>query len=341
MANPVVALLYGLLLIALVALVVWPDKGLLARWRKMSRSSRRELIEDALKHLYDFEYRKRLATNQSLSGALSISGNRTVQLLHRLQHLGLVMYEGENIALTDEGRSYALRVIRVHRLWERYLADETGVAETDWHQQAERQEHVLTPPEAEALSVQMGDPRFDPHGDPIPTAAGELPRPKGKPLTSLSPGDVAEIVHVEDEPDIIYAQIVALGLSPGTRIRLLGLTTDSVRLEVEGAEHVLAPIVAANVTVVHLAPGLAPKGPAESLASLQPGEEGVVLGISRSCRAMQRRRLMDLGVVPGTRILAEMRSASGDPTAYRIRGATVALRRQQASMIHIERKSNQ
>jgi Fe2+ transport system protein FeoA len=53
---------------------------------------------------------------------------------------------------------------------------------------------------------------------------------------------------------------------------------------------------------------------------------------------MQRRRLMDLGVVPGTEIAVEMRSATGDPTAYLIRGASIALRKKQASQIQIERQ---
>jgi DtxR family Mn-dependent transcriptional regulator len=338
MAEPVTALIYGTILLVLAALIIWPDKGLMARWRRFRRSSRRELIEDALKHLYHCEYRNQRATTESLAGALSVSGDTAVQLIHRLQHLGLVAYEGEGVVLSDEGRSYALRIIRVHRLWERYLADETGVAETAWHQEAERQEHYLSEPQVDALSAQMGNPRFDPHGDPIPTAAGELPRPKGVALTALRSGELAEVIHVEDEPDIIYAQIVAIGLHPGTRIRVLAVTNESIHFEADGIENVLAPVAAANITVVRMAPGSVPEGPFDSLASLKPGEAGTVLGISRSCRGMQRRRLMDLGVVPGTTIMAEMVSASGDPTAYRVRGASVALRSQQARMVQIRRK---
>jgi Fe2+ transport system protein FeoA len=47
---------------------------------------------------------------------------------------------------------------------------------------------------------------------------------------------------------------------------------------------------------------------------------------------------MDLGIVPGTLIESEMRSAAGDPTAYRVRGASIALRRKQAGQIHIRRE---
>jgi len=61
-----------------------------------------------------------------------------------------------------------------------------------------------------------------------------------------------------------------------------------------------------------------------------------VRAITSRCQGAQRRRLLDLGVVPGTRIVAELDSASGDPIAYRIRGALIALRRQQAEWIEIE-----
>jgi DtxR family Mn-dependent transcriptional regulator len=60
-----------------------------------------------------------------------------------------------------------------------------------------------------------------------------------------------------------------------------------------------------------------------------------VLGISKALRGQQRRRLMDLGVVPGTEIIAEMRSASGDPTAYQIKGASIALRKELADRIYL------
>ena len=73
----------------------------------------------------------------------------------------------------------------------------------------------------------------------------------------------------------------------------------------------------------------------ESLADLEPGRKAQIVSISRACRGTERRRLMDLGILPGTLVEAEVTSPGGDPTAYRIRGALIALRRQQAHYIHI------
>lgn len=70
-----------------------------------------------------------------------------------------------------------------------------------------------------------------------------------------------------------------------------------------------------------------------TLAELAPGQTGIVQALHSP--GLERRRLMDLGLVPGTAITAELRSPLGDPVAYRVRGALVALRREQAQRIAI------
>ena len=335
MADPLTTLFVAVISLAALGFILWPEVGVVARWQRAKRNTRRIQIEDALKHLYDCESRRLTSTRQSIAGALSISEDKAANLLVRLEGMGLLRSHGEGFVLTDDGRSYALRIIRVHRLWERYLADETGVQETAWHPEAERQEHRMTPDEANSLAEYMGNPQFDPHGDPIPSAVGEIPAPKGQSLVQLPEGSVGQIVHIEDEPRTMYAQLVAEGLYPGMQVQMFKSSAERVRFAANGEERVLAPLFARNVTVVSL--------PAEeksegflTLATLRLGKRAVVLGISGTCRGHQRRRLMDLGVVPGTLIKAEMKSASGDPTAYQIRGAMVALRKKQAEQIYVE-----
>lgn len=76
--------------------------------------------------------------------------------------------------------------------------------------------------------------------------------------------------------------------------------------------------------------------PDSRLSSLGLGQQATVVDISPACRGAERRRLLDLGVVPGTVIRAELVSTSGDPVAYRIRGAMIALRNAQADLIHVK-----
>ena len=139
-------------------------------------------------------------------------------------------------------------------------------------------------------------------------------------------------------PADVYAQLVAEGLYLGMRVEVIEVTPERIRFVADGDIHTLAPLVAANIFVAPLPEEQRMEGPYESLELLQPQERGKVVRLSPACRGLERRRLMDLGIVPGTVIEAEMRSPSGDPTAYRIRGAMIALRREQARQIYIERQ---
>ncbi len=337
MANPLISLTIGVMILLAGWLLFRPNRGYFWQWRQAFRNTERVLIEDALKHLYDCEYKNIPCTLQSISGALSVSGDRVAELLERLEMLGLVVSQGQLLELTDDGRSYALRIIRVHRLWERYLADKTGLSEMDWHAEAEKIEHRMTAQEANALAAKMGNPRFDPHGDPIPTASGDIPPPRGIPLTDLPDSEFAEIIHIEDEPAAIYAQLVAQGLHPGMQVQMLDVAPERIQIAADGNEVFLAPIFAANVTVQPLPEEQTVEVSGEPLSNLTPGEDATVVAISRACRGLQRRRLMDLGILPGAKVSSEMRSASGDPTAYKIRGATIALRKIQSDLIYVQK----
>ncbi|MEE9230831.1 MAG: FeoA domain-containing protein [Acidobacteriota bacterium] len=335
--DPVVALLAAAAAGALAWALFWPGWGLYWRWMRAIRRSDRVLIEDALKHLYDYEYRQCPCTLHSLSGAAGLSGNQAAEILSRLEQMELVAPAGEAYQLTAAGRGYALQVIRAHRLWERYLSEETGLEAPEWHTEAEYREHTTSSEELEAMVARLSHPRFDPHGDPIPTASGEVGPRQGLPLTELPLGTLGRIVHIEDEPVAIYTQLVAEGFHPGMRVRVLESSPRRIRFEANAREHELAPVTALNLSVVPLPEEQRMEGPFEPLSALNPGQKARVLGLSRLVRGIERRRILDLGIVPGTLVEVEMRSPSGDPTAYRIRGAVIALRREQADMIHVGR----
>ncbi len=335
MTNPAISFFLTLFVGAGFVVFFWPDRGLFWKWQRGLTSTRRVLMEDALKHLYDQEYNGLKCTLQSLSGGLAITGDEAAKLLARLQALELAVTRGEGFELTTQGRKEALRMIRIHRLWEKYLADETGVDQTLWHKRAEKLEHGMSEQQIESLAAVTGNPSYDPHGDPIPTASGKIPPKKGQPLTELKPNQFARITHVEDEPGAVYAQLVAEGLHPGMQVRLFEKSSHRVHLIADGEEIILAPVVAANVTVEVISQEEMPSGPHQTLLSLKTGEKGQVIRISPNYRGQPRRRMMDLGVIPGTVISKEMQSPGGDPTAYNIRGAVIALRKDQAQMIHI------
>lgn len=333
-------LFFGLAITAMLVWVFWPKKGLIAQFFKMKDIQEKALLEDALKYLFDCEYKSIACDMNSIAGNLNITGDKATILVGRLHKMGLIAMKDHAISLTDTGRSYSLRVIRVHRIWERYLADETNIAQANWHKEADWLEHRVSSEDTEKLANQIGNPVFDPHGDPIPTSSGELPAPKGQPLSDLKEGEIAKIIHIEDEPRSIYEQLVVLGLYPGMQVYVTAIDEGKITFAADGEECILTPLFAAQLTVEVMSgkTSLTPKY--LSLSTLRIGEQAEIAGISPNCRGQQRRRLMDLGIIPGSLISAEMKSASGDPVGYRVMGATIGIRKQQADLIFIHRKNN-
>ena len=338
MVDPLTALLVAAGITAVSIIIFLPERGLYPRWREGRRMTHRVQSEDALKFIHKREIEGRGSTVESVAGVLHISLNETAVLLKNMQTDGLLTIADNQLHLTGKGRDSALHIIRAHRLWERYLADETGYTEADWHGRAEQHEHELTEAELDTLSAQLGNPIYDPHGDPIPKADGEMVVVQGRPLPSITCDTPARIIHLEDEPPIVYAQLIAEGLHPGMTVRMVESTDERVRFWSNGDEHLLAPIVANNITVQPL-PNLddikVDEPDYRLLSNLKPGESGTVAGIAPSCRGAERRRFMDLGILRGTTITAEMSSPGGDPMAYQIRGALIALRKNQAKQIRI------
>lgn len=332
--DPAVALTTFAVVVTVLLAIFWPRTGGLARYSRARARTDRARIEDALKHLHHATAGGATGSPEHLAGALEVPRDLALKILEGLQDEGLARLDPDGIRLTEEGKAYALRVLRSHRLVERYLADRTGVLPEDWHDLADAREHEMSVEEVERLAARMGQPRFDPHGDPIPTADGELPPPTGVPLASLSDGQAATVIHVEDEPRAAYDRLRGEGFGLGRELVVRLATPTTIEVDLEGRRVDLPRGIALGVTV---APhDERPRGPARTLADLEIGAAGRVRRLTAACGGAQRRRLLDLGIVPGTEIRAELRGASGEPVAFRVRGALVALRREQASWIEVE-----
>ena len=332
--EPAFALAVFAVVAVLAGVVFWPGRGVAARLRRAVRLTDRVLTEDVLKQLHKLEYDRLPATAESVAGGVQTSRHQAIRLLQRLEERGFATARGACFRLSPTGRDYALRIVRTHRLWERFLADRTGTPAEDWHGLAEVREHVLSPADTEDLAAALGHPVYDPHGDPIPTAAGEVPARSGFPLSSLAVGEHGVITHMEDEPAAIYRELVALELGLAAPVERLEGPRGTVRFRAGDQVHEVTAAVARNVTV-EPAGGPPPPRWSRTLADVGVGASATVVGLSTACRGPARRRLLDLGVVPGTVVRAVMRSAGGDPVAFDVRGALVALRREQAAFVGV------
>lgn len=335
--HPAVMLVIGLLILTFLIWFFWPRNGGLEWLTKIYRHNKRIQLEDALKFIFDCEYNKVKCDINAIAGNLNIATDTAGELIGKLMELEFIHFENQFVTLTDEGRSYALRIIRIHRVWERYLADQTGVKPTDWHNVADRLEHHVSQEKIEILAASIGNPVFDPHGDPIPTKKGELPDAKGVLLNTMKEREMGKIIHLEDEPSSIFEQLNVLGLHPGMSVYITEVNDKKITFVADGEECTLTPLFAGQVKVEKDDHKTILPQKHELLSSLEIGDEAIIKGISTNCRGPQRRRLLDLGIVPGSRIKALMKSASGNPVAYNVMGTTIGIRKKEAGLIFIDR----
>ncbi len=330
-----------LLVLLLAAAVFYLEKGLRRLWRRRGEYRGRAQLEDALKHILAWQHRAKAATPESLAGALGLSPQAVLELLTRMEAAETIESVTGGVRLTPKGERRALQVVRAHRLWESHLSDDANMPMGRIHRAAERAEHRLSGEDLAELDAHLGHPRHDPHGDPIPTAEGFMVPLNAVSLSEWPAGDYARIVHIEDEPEVIFRQILVAGLRPGQIVRVL--ETGGRRVVVSDGEsaHRLAPAVAANIQVA--AASARAMRPAESirLSRLPQGAKAEVIELDEACRGFSRRRLLDLGLTPRTTVEAVLENTFGDPRAFRIRGTVIALRSEQADHIRVRPLSPQ
>ncbi|MDV7144051.1 FeoA domain-containing protein [Tropicimonas sp. TH_r6] len=322
--------IYTLTAIAILALL-----GLMIAMRKMRQRRREVLREDILKHLCSARLESRTATVFEIGGRLELSPATMLSLVKDLEADGFLSSTAGSLELTEAGERKGRQVLRAHRFWERYLADEAREPLEGLHDLADRAEHRLGPDAIDALSDHLGHPRHDPHGDVIPAASGEVTWQHRAPLTDWPCGRAACVVHVEDEPGDALKTALEAGLHPGKVLRVLDNQAGMVTVDAGVGARSIAAAVAAKIDVREPSAGQAPHAPRATLADLSVGDSAEIVGLKESCHGLMRRRLLDLGFTQGARISAALSNAGDAAHAYRLRGTMIALRREQAEQVLI------
>ncbi|TQO36388.1 DtxR family Mn-dependent transcriptional regulator [Arenibacter algicola] len=335
--NPTIALAVFFALSILAYLLFRPNKGWFWLIRNNSVSNDKIVVEDVLKLLYHNENADKHLNINDIIRTLKYNDKIILECINKMSDHELISIQGDSVKLTKSGSHYALRIVRAHRLWEKFLAEKTGFKESEWHERAERMEHELSKVDADILSSQLGNPQFDPHGDPIPTNTGKIAKIKGIPVSELPIGTIGRIVHIKDKPEIIYKQILAENIHIGSVIRIMEKTPARIEFHSEGEAFVLAPIMAGNITVSVLEKDVVFEENLARLSILKENETAKIIGISKEIRGDSRRRLLDLGFVKGAEVKIDLLNPLGDPKAFLIKGTSIALRHNQASKILIQK----
>ena len=144
----------------------------------MSREPLTESIQHYLREIYKLGQADARVSVTSLARAQSVSPASASAMVKKLAALGLAEHAPyRGVALTAAGERVAIEVIRHHRLLELYLAETLGVDVEDVHDEADRLEHAISEELEARIDQALGFPTHDPHGDPIPNANLEWPRP--------------------------------------------------------------------------------------------------------------------------------------------------------------------
>jgi len=153
---------------------------------------------------------------------LSVSNAAVTDMIKKMSHEGYIKYQKyKGISLTNSGEVYARNMVRRHRIWEIFLNQIVGIPWDKVHDEANRLEHSSSDELINRLEEMVGFPEFDPHGDPIPSKEGKMPKQKNYvPLSKLNEGDSAIVVRVNDFDEKFLAYIAELGIKLNETVKL-------------------------------------------------------------------------------------------------------------------------
>ncbi|HEY6222222.1 MAG TPA: metal-dependent transcriptional regulator [Gemmatimonadales bacterium] len=176
-------------------------------------------VEDYLKAIFRLSNQGGFATTSDIAALLALAAPSVSGMVKRLSEMGLiehVPYRG--VQLTAQGRRAALRMIRRHRVLELYLTRTLGYDWDNVHNEAERLEHAVSDELIERMAAALGDPHYDPHGDPIPTATGDIEETELVSLAEADVGATLELRQVMTQDPARLRYFAEQGLVPGVRV---------------------------------------------------------------------------------------------------------------------------
>ena len=202
-------------------------------------------VDDYLKTIYHHtEWQDDRITPSQLAGELGLAPSSVTEMVQKLAAQGLVTHRPYGpIALTAAGEERAAAIIRRHRLIETWLVREFGYAWDEVHDEAEVLEHALSDRLLDGIDERLGRPRFDPHGDAIPDAAGHVDREPFVLLAAASSGHTGRVLRVSDRDPAVLRAVESAGVTVGAKVTV----TDAATLRIRDADVALPPEAAIAV----------------------------------------------------------------------------------------------
>ena len=298
-----------------------------------------------------------------LANALMVTSVSVNEMCRKLQDNGLLVYRPyKGASLTPNGERLANRTLRRHRLWEVFLVEKLNFDQEQADTIACDLEHATGQDVIDRLDGFLGHPSVNPRGLSIPKADSNAGQPATIPLAQLPVGKAGQ-VQACTVGDPAQAFLESHGIRPGMKVLLTAKAADNLLVEVDGVQVVLSAALARGLSVIpdYFGEGISPvetqtqpnkeagmttqhsdPNSTEKLNSvehvrlneLKKGQQAVIVQVGG--KGAVKRRMMDMGIVPGSTISVVRVAPLGDPIEYWVKGYSLSLRRSEAREILVE-----
>ena len=210
--------------------------------------------ENYIKAIYHLEHAHGKVSTNLLSEEMNTRPATVTDMLKKLEHKKLLHYQKyKGFSLTDQGTKTALTVVRKHRLWEFFLVNKLGFEWDEVHSMAEELEHISSDKLTSRLDDFLGNPAFDPHGDPIPDHKGKIRTIKQQCLADATVRKIVTVSSVKNQSSEMLELLRHFRIGIGTKIKIVKKFEfdGSIEVKIEkGSPTIISKQVAQNVFII-------------------------------------------------------------------------------------------
>jgi DtxR family Mn-dependent transcriptional regulator len=188
----------------------------------------------------------------AIAAMLDTKASSVTDMLKKLSEKEWIHYQKyQGVSLTDKGKFNAKIIVRKHRLWEVFLVEKLGFAWDEVHEVAEELEHIQSEKLINQLDQFLNFPSFDPHGDPIPNAKGEIIKIEKQLVSEIEVGKTITCVGVKDTSVDFLQYLNKQNISLGTKMKVLEKEPfdGTLKIEINNSVLVISDKIANNLYV--------------------------------------------------------------------------------------------
>lgn len=192
-----------------------------------------------------------VSTNE-IAKILETSAASVTEMIKKLQDKKLVIYEKyKGVKLSKAGRIKAFEILRKHRLWETFLVNKLDFSWGEVHDVAEQLEHIKSEKLTDKLDHFLNYPKFDPHGEPIPTKSGIIPSTKRITLSEMKINSKGIIMGVSLDNKEFLDHLTKISISIGTKIEAIDriIFDQSMKIKINSKIEHISKEIANNILI--------------------------------------------------------------------------------------------